>query len=101
MARLIDSSVFIALERRGLRLGALAASLPDGRVALAGITASELLAVVHRADSPTRRLRREAFVEAILALVPVLPFDLRAARTHAQLWAGLVAVARLSERMTC
>ena len=92
MARLIDSSVFIALERRGLRLGALAASLPDDRVALASITASELLAGVHRADSPARRLRREAFVEAIMALVPVLPFDLRAARIHAQVWAGLVAV---------
>lgn len=94
MALLIDSSIFIALERRGQPLGALAGAAPDEPVALASITASELLAGVHRADSPRRRLQREAFVEAILELVPVVPFDLRVARTHAQLWTQLAAAGR-------
>jgi tRNA(fMet)-specific endonuclease VapC len=94
VAQLIDTSVFVALERRGLRLGALAGVAPgeaDAPVALASVTASELLVGVHRADTAERRLRREAFVEALLGAVPVLPFDLRVARTHARLWAQLAA----------
>ena len=76
MAQLVDSSVFIALERQGLRLSALTGTAPDEPIALASITASELLTAVHRADSPARRLRREAFVEAILEATPVLPSEL-------------------------
>ena len=90
MALLIDSSVFIALERQNRPVGALASSAPDEPVALAAITASELLVGVQRADTPARRLRRESFVEAILDLVPVLAFDLRSARVHAQLWSHLM-----------
>jgi predicted nucleic acid-binding protein len=95
MAQLIDSSVFIALERRGQRLEALAAAAPDDTVALASITASELLAGVHRANSAERRLRRGAFVEAVLGLVPVLAFDLQVARIYAQLWTRLAVAGRL------
>ena len=89
MALLIDSSIFIALERQGQRLGALARIVPDEPLALASITASELLVGVYRADSSARRLRREAFVEAVLEAIPVLPFDLRIARGHAHLSARL------------
>lgn len=95
MAQLIDSSIFIALERRGQALSALVESVPDEPVALASITASELLIGVHRADTPTRRLRRQAFVEAILESVPVLAFDLRVARTHAEIWSQLAAAGQV------
>lgn len=44
---------------------------------------------VHRADSETRRLRRSAFVEAVLAAIPTLDFTLEVARTHAELLAVL------------
>jgi predicted nucleic acid-binding protein len=53
------------------------------------MTASELLHGVERASSATRRARRETFVERILDLVPVLPFDLEVARVHARIWADL------------
>ena len=89
MGTLIDSSVLIAVERGKLDLAALPASLHDDDVGIAAITASELLHGVHRADSEARRSRREAFVEALLQRLPVLPFDLLAARIHARLWAGL------------
>jgi len=92
MAQLIDSSVFIALERRRQSLQDLAALVPDDPIALSSVTASELLAGVHRANTPERRLRRETFVEGVLSLVPVLPFDVRVARVHARLWADLAAV---------
>ena len=89
MGQLIDTSVFIELERRGLSLSALASAAPSEPVALAAITASELLAGVHRAESEGRRLRRESFVEAILEHIPVLAFDLRVARIHARTWSEL------------
>jgi tRNA(fMet)-specific endonuclease VapC len=63
---------------------------PDEEVGIATITASELLHGVHRA-TPEHRVRREAFVEAVLAAFPPLPFNLLAARAHARIWAGLAA----------
>jgi tRNA(fMet)-specific endonuclease VapC len=54
------------------------------------ITASELLHGVHRATSG-HRARREAFVEAVLAAFPPLPFGLLAARAYARIWAALAA----------
>lgn len=59
-------------------------------VGMAAITASELLHGVHRADQ-TRRLGREAFVEAVIVAFPPLPFDVRCARAHARLWSDLAA----------
>jgi tRNA(fMet)-specific endonuclease VapC len=92
MAQLVDSSVFIALERQGATLATLVASIPYDLIALASVTASELLAGVYRAETEVRRLQREAFVEAILAQVPVLPFNLAAARIHARVWSQLAAI---------
>jgi tRNA(fMet)-specific endonuclease VapC len=86
MAVLIDSSVFIAAERGGGDLGALLVRVAgtDEPLGMAAITASELLVGVHRARPARDRTRVEAFVEGILASIPVLPFDLRSARTHAR-----------------
>jgi len=92
MALLVDTTVFILLERRRLDLEALAAMDPatqDEDVSIATITASELLVGVHRAVSNEQQMRRGAFVESILERLPVLPFDLRSARVHARLVAQL------------
>lgn len=89
MAILIDSSVLIAAERGALDLRKTMAGAEE-EIALAAITASELLHGVHRA-APTQLAAREAFVEQLLARLPVLSFDLLAARVHARIWAGLAA----------
>lgn len=91
MGTLIDSSVLIAAERRTLDLDAAMASYGDETVAIAAITASELLHGVQGAATPVQRQRREAFVEKLLAALPILPFDLVTARIHASLWAQLAA----------
>ena len=99
MGTLLDTTVFIEFER-----GRHGASPADARVevarrlqtqldpmedvGIAAITASELLHGVHRA-APDYRARREAYVEAVLAALPPLPFDLLVARVHARLWADL------------
>lgn len=93
MALLIDSSIFIALERRGQPLSVLGlVAGQDESVALSAITASELLAGAYRADTPERRTRRQAFVESVLEVIPVFPFDIQVARTHARIWAQLAGV---------
>lgn len=95
MAQLIDAGVIISLERRRLSLQELAALVPDEPIAIAAITASEFLVGIHCADTEARCLQREAFVEALLARVPVLQFDLVVARTHARLWADLAVRGQL------
>lgn len=95
MARLIDTSALIELERRGQPLRALLASAPDETWAIAGITAAELLLGVERADSPARRGRRSMLVEEVLADLPVLPFDLPVTRVHARVAARLLAAGRV------
>ena len=101
MGTLLDTTVFIDLERAVRRLppgtamaevsGRLEEQLgPDEEVGIAAITAAELLHGVHRA-APEHRARREAFVEAVLAAFPPLPFGPLAARAHARIWAELTA----------
>jgi predicted nucleic acid-binding protein len=91
MGTLIDSSVLIAAERGNLEVREKLAGYPDEPVALAAISASELLHGVHRAASANQRTRRQAFVEQLLSAIPVISFDLVAARLHADLWARLAA----------
>jgi tRNA(fMet)-specific endonuclease VapC len=91
MGTLIDSSVLIAAERRALDLDAAMAAYADDAVGIAAVTASELLHGVRRAAAPSQRQRRETFVERLLAVLPILSFDLVTARVHASLWAGLAA----------
>jgi len=95
VAQLVDSSVFIALERLDRDSAALAALGRGELLAISSVTASELLFGVYRANTLERRARRETFVEAVLAAFPVLSFDLLAARAHARLWAHLAAAGQL------
>jgi len=89
MATLIDSSVLIAIERGDLELEVLSVRYAEEDLAISAVTASELLHGVHRANTSAQRHRRQAFVEGLLAQIPVIAFDLTVARVHASLWAGL------------
>lgn len=101
MGTVLDTTVFIELERAMRGLPAARAMTEVSRrlesqvgeseeVGIAAITAAELLHGVHRATKE-HRVRREAFVEAVLAAFPTLSFDLLVARAHARLWAGLTS----------
>lgn len=89
MGILVDTSVFVAIERGQLDGTTLAASAEP--VAMAAISASELLHGRHRLKSAVARTRAERFVEGILAAMPIVPFDLAIARVHARLDAELSA----------
>ena len=88
MGTLIDTSVLVAAERGQLDLELLLEKLGDEEVAMASITASELLHGVHRLRGASRA-RSEVLVERLLDRLPVVDFDLAAARVHAALSAEL------------
>lgn len=90
MEVILDTSVLIAAERQTIRFEAFLEKLSDEPVAMAAITASELLHGCHRATDAGTRARRSAFVDSVLDLIPVLPFGLSEARRHAALWADLM-----------
>jgi tRNA(fMet)-specific endonuclease VapC len=88
---LIDSSVLIAAERRQLDLDAQLRDHHDAEIGIAAIVASEMLEGVHRQSGGVRRARTQRFVEQLLHVLPVVPFDLDVARVHALLSADLGA----------
>ena len=91
MGALIDSSSLIAAERGELDLEKLLRESFDDEVGMAAITASELLHGIHRLKGGLKQARAERFVEQLLDRLPVVPFDLAAARVHARLAAELAA----------
>ena len=90
MGVIFDTSVLIGLERASSRLDKFILGREEEPFGISAITVSELLHGVHRADSEKRRMIREAFVEKIIEVFPVFPFDLSVARIYAGIWASLV-----------
>jgi predicted nucleic acid-binding protein len=88
---LIDASALIAIERGQLDPAILREMDEDEPVAIAAITASELLHGAHRLTGAVARTRAYRFVEQLLDSIPVIPFDLDIARVHARLDAELSA----------
>jgi len=91
MGILIDSSSLIAAERGRLDLQGVLDTSADEEVAIAAVTASELLHGLHRLKGGVQQARAERFVERLLERLPVVPFDLAVARVHARLGADLAA----------
>ena len=91
MGTLIDTSIFIAIERGQLSFDEILTKA-DTEVALSVITASELWHGVERANPPLRRAKRENFVNLVLELVPIVAIGLEIARVHARVNAQLAAL---------
>ena len=83
--------MLIAAERGTLDLAHLTGVRSEEEIAIAAITASELLHGVHRLRGAVARTRAERFVEHLLDAIPVILFDLEVARIHARLDAELSA----------
>jgi len=89
MGLLIDSTVLISAERNHQSpeelLEALVDQWGDRELAISVMSAAELFHGCWRADTPSRRARREDFVAAVLAVVPVVPVTLAVARVFGEL----------------
>lgn len=90
MGVILDSSEIIALERNRGIVENLVAGREDEPFGISVVTVAELLHGVERADTETRRIRRQAFVEKIIETIPVFPFDIGVARIYARIWASLM-----------
>ena len=88
---LLDASILIDVERGTLDLERAAGDANEP-VAMAAITACELLRGVANLPAGVRRARSERWLEALLGVVPVIDYDLDIARVHAALWAELTAL---------
>lgn len=88
MGLIIDTNVFVLWDRGGQHID-FTAWEDRGEAAISVMTASKLLVGVERAGSQVRRLRRSAFVESILAQIPIFEFSIDVARIHAELFAAL------------
>lgn len=90
---LFDTSILIEIERGSLDLDR---ALGDANepVAIAAVTACELLRGVARLPAGVRRARSERWLETLLGVIPVVDYDLEIARVHAALWAELAALGR-------
>lgn len=90
MGVIFDSSAIISLERNRGMVESLIAGREEEPFGISVITVAELLHGVERADTETRRLRRQAFVEKIIELLPIFQFDVAASRIYARIWASLI-----------
>lgn len=97
MGILIDTNIFIDAENDRFDLDRLNRYAKYGDVFIAAITASELLAGVHLAVSAALRIRRTAFVEAIISNMTVLSFNEDVARVYAELYSHRVKSRRAVE----
>ncbi len=89
MARLIDSSVLIEIERRGKLEADFAAVVAGELVAISAITSAEMMAGAAMRQSPGHRQRIVIDIVSLLRHVEVLPFDTREARIYGRLYAHL------------
>src|SRR5437879_18225 len=88
MGVIFDTSVLIALERGALDPDRLVQGREEP-FGISVISAAELLHGVHRADTQKRRIKRSSYVEKVLELYAIYPFELGAARIYAEVWATL------------
>jgi tRNA(fMet)-specific endonuclease VapC len=95
MGTLIDTSILVAVDRGALAPDALPEAFPDETWFISTITVSEILQGVFRTNSRTHRETRLAFAEEKIREFEIADFDLRAARTHAELWAELTRRGRM------
>lgn len=89
MGLIFDTNVFIHAERSQKPIDFSQWQNYD-EAFISVVTVSELLVGVHRANNENRRLKRAAFVEAIITNFPILPFDTESARIHAHAFAWLL-----------
>ena len=88
MGLVIDTDVWVLAEKSGESLN-LARWAHYGGAYMSVVTASELLVGVENANTAQRKAKRAAFVEHLLASVPILDFSVPVARSHARMLAAL------------
>src|SRR5208283_3822769 len=88
MAIILDADVVIRGEKGILDLQSWAASQPNEKFEIAAITVAELWHGVERATGQ-HRAKRQQYLQALLAALPIIPYTEQTAYEHARIWAEL------------
>ena len=89
MGVIFDTSEIITLERNRQKIEEIIQGREDEFFGISVITVAELLHGVERADTETRKIKRQAFVEKVIEFFPVHDFDVTIARIYSRIWASL------------
>src|SRR4029077_561518 len=95
MAIMLDADVLIRGEKGSFDLKHWLAGQPDEEVELAAITVAELWHGVERATPPHKKKRLQ-YLQAMLAILPVVPYTEQTAYAHARIWAELEAAGKMT-----
>ncbi len=88
MAIILDADVIIRGEKGTFDLQRWVVSRPDEQFEVAAVTVAELWHGVERATG-THKVKRQQYLQTILASLPVIPYTEQTAYEHARLWAEL------------
>ena len=88
MAIILDADVIIRGEKGTFDLQSWLASLPQEQFEVAAVTVAELWHGVERATG-IHRVKRQQYLDTVLALLPVIPYTEQTAYEHARVWARL------------
>ncbi|MFC1823318.1 type II toxin-antitoxin system VapC family toxin [Thermodesulfobacteriota bacterium] len=89
MGIILDTSIIIEAERDRFDIEKFVKGREEEIFGLSVISVAELLHGVHRANTHQRRLVRSAFVERVIEIFMVYPFDIAPTRIYADIWANL------------
>jgi tRNA(fMet)-specific endonuclease VapC len=95
MAIMLDADVLIQGEKGSFDLKSWLAGQPNEQFEVAAITVAELWHGVERATTPHRQ-RRLQYLQAMLAVLPVVPYTEQTAYEHARIWAELEAAGKMA-----
>ncbi len=91
---MLDADVIIRGEKRAFDLQRWVAAQPDEQFEVAAISVAELWHGVERAAG-AHRAKRKQYLQAILALLPIIPYTEQTAYEHARIWAELETSGRM------
>ena len=92
---MLDADVLIRGEKGSFDLKSWLAGQPNEQFEVAAITVAELWHGVERATIPHKQ-RRLQYLQAMLAVLPVVPYTEQTAYEHARIWAELEAAGRMA-----
>jgi tRNA(fMet)-specific endonuclease VapC len=88
MAIILDADVIIRGEKGTFDLQRWVAARPDEQFEVAAVTVAELWHGVERAAG-MHKLKRQQYLQTVLASLPVIPYTEQTAYEHARVWADL------------
>jgi len=95
MAIMLDADVLIRGEKGSFDLKSWLAGQANEQFEVAAITVAELWHGVERATIPHKQ-RRLQYLQAMLAVLPVVPYTEQTAYEHARIWAELEAAGKMA-----